>query len=133
MRRPKTRTIVFLLLAVSASVWGGFAGLSQSTEKEPLERVAYVAFYAFVYFDFLVIPGGILLLALIKSRELKRETEEMDDALKIDPDGEEKLRNWIASKQSLEAQIGLVERTHDHDKVNVLRDLPDDDPRGKGR
>lgn len=59
----------------------------------------------------------------------------MDDTLaEVDPEvADRKLREYVAARQSLEARIGLVERSHEHDMANATRTLPDDDPRGLPR
>jgi hypothetical protein len=129
MARPRTRNVVFVLLTIGATVWGVFDGLGASEGESLVTRVAYIGGYVLSYFTFVILPFGILLLAWIKSREMKRERDAMDETITENPEGEEKLRHMLASKQSLEAQIGLVEQSHDHDKVNILRDVPDDDPR----
>jgi hypothetical protein len=78
------------------------------------------------------LPLTAITLGTMRLRKRRAELEAMDDTLAdIDPEvAEQKMREYVAARQSLEARIGLVERTHAHDVANATHTLADDDPRG---
>jgi hypothetical protein len=82
-----------------------------------LELVLIYACGPFAFAEFVLLPYGVMVLGAMRLRKRRAELEAMDDTLAdIEPDvADRTLRGYVAARQSLEARIGLIERSHAHD------------------
>ena len=104
--------------------------------KRPwLEQLIVHALRPIFLIIMVLFPYGIIALGALRLRKRSAELEALDETLAdVDPDiAEQKMREYVAARQSLEARIGLVERSHEHDMVRATYTLTDNDKRGLPR
>jgi hypothetical protein len=129
------KTWLWVLLACYSAGFAASLALFPDWKRPWLEQIVIHALRPFLLIMMVLFPYGIIVLGAWRIRKRRAELEAMDDTLtEVDPEvADRKLREYVAARQSLEARIGLVERSHEHDMANATRTLPEDDPRGLPR
>ncbi|CAG0976613.1 hypothetical protein PLCT2_01657 [Planctomycetaceae bacterium] len=142
LRGGKARFLAVLAVyLLTAGVIYGLGSLPQNNPNAALSRsdlvklslVAPLAWWPLLY----IAAGYVKLRQLRRTEALEdsvntppdSKTSEADSAdllegLVPNPDGERKLREYIAAKQSVEARIGMVERADSFDVRHVVQDVP---------